>query len=63
MIARHSDYERRIVASDDPAFKRIGERNRCGSQKRESDETPGSEHFHISILDRTSISQVKINAG
>ena len=32
MIARHYDFENRIVAGDDLAFKRIGEGNRCCSQ-------------------------------
>ena len=33
MIARHYNFENRIVAGDDLAFKRIGESNCCGSQE------------------------------
>src|SRR5262249_8713276 len=37
MIVRHNDFKNRIAAGDDFAFKRIGERNHCGSKKSRSD--------------------------
>ncbi len=36
MIARHYDFESRIVAGDDLAFKRIGESNCCCSQTNDA---------------------------
>src|SRR6266481_4596071 len=48
MIAGYRDFENRIVAGDDLAFKRIGESNCCCSQQGESDETSHCEHFHNS---------------
>jgi hypothetical protein len=46
MIARHYDFENRIVAGDDLTFKRIGESSRCCSQQAESHETSHCEHLH-----------------
>jgi len=46
MIARHRDFENRIVAGDDLAFKRISEGNCCGSKKKRSDEKSHGERSH-----------------
>jgi len=48
MISGHYDFENRIVAGDDLAFKRIGESNCCGSQKTRHYEKSHGEHLHDS---------------
>jgi hypothetical protein len=48
MIAGHYDFEKRIGAGDDLAFKRIGESNCYCNQQGESDETSHCEHLHNS---------------
>src|SRR4029078_9004342 len=46
MIARHYDFENRIVAGDDLAFERISESNCYCTQQGESHETSHCEHLH-----------------
>jgi hypothetical protein len=55
MIARHYDFNNRIVAGDDFAFKRIGEGNRCGSKKKRSDEKSHGERSH-DLTDKRDLS-------
>jgi hypothetical protein len=46
MIARHDDYKSRIVARNDLALERVCKDNRCGSNKKRSDDKSHGEHFH-----------------
>jgi len=55
MIVRDYDFKNRIAAGDDFAFKRIGERNHCGSKKSRSDEKSHGERFH-DVTDKPDLS-------